>query len=893
MAGCILLSGAAALVYEVVWARLLGLVMGHTVYALSAVLTSFLGGLALGAWLAGQWTRRRGASLRLYAAIELGIAAFAAAMPWLIDACTPLFGAAYRELGERFVVYNLVQFAVCGGLLLLPTVLMGATLPVVVSMLLARPREIASGTGRLYAVNTVGGALGAAAAGFVLLPRLGMHGTLLAAGCVNLSVAGIAYWLALRRPSDALTADAVAPSASQSLPETHSRSSKHNEAASSARGRGGRTAAPDDWPAPPLPALVALYGLAGFSSLVLQVGWVRIVSLSIGSTTYGFTITLVSFITGLGIGSYAVGRIALVARRPVAAIFWLNAVISLASLASLPFLGSLPVYVLQLVGRTEADFSRVLWGELLMVAGTILLPTLAMGAMFPLAAQLAYRRLGESGQAVGAAYAANTLGNIAGSFVAGFVLVPWIGMRGTVVASAVVSAAVAAGFLVPAIRTRQNAVALRLAGLAAAVVLLVVITPAWDPSLITSGPMTYAKKWLISTKQHTGRADIEAAIKRDELIEYREGASTVIAVKRSKGTDRLDMFVGGYSEAASGAATQNIIAHLPMLLHGNAKTALVIGLGSGNTLGAVLRHPVEHVDCVEISPDVVDVARQYFSKYTGGAPDDPRARIIIGDGRNHLRHCQKQYDVIVSQPSYPWVSGAAGMFTRECFADMREHLAPGGIACIWYTSWTNQPQDVQSLLRTFSDVFPSAYFFETRTPATFVLVGLRDVGKLSAANMVAAIQYPAARRDLEAFRIADPVDLLGNLLLGPEAMRRYSQDAPVNTDDNAYIEFKAAAGMLSQSYRDYLREIAVLQQFREPAHRHVDFGTLAEGAALEMTARLDGLYRSKSLLIEARTIEDLHGITPRWRELMRQAAVLNPDDPYVRQMARYVAEAPR
>ena len=324
---CLFASGAVALVYEVVWARLLGLVMGHTAYALSAILTSFLGGLALGAWLAGRWTSRHAVSLRNYAAVEAAVGVLGGLMPWLIALCEPLFGVAYRALGGHPVAYNLVQFVVCGVVLLVPAGLMGATLPLVTAVLVRAGDGVGVGGGRLYAANTIGGALGAAACGFLLLPALGMRTTGLLAAATNFAIA-TAAWLLAPRVDPVPTqpaSEANRPAARRSKPEPGPRATRSPGVA--------------DWPAPPAALLVALYAVAGFASLTLEVGWVRLVSLSVGSTTYGFTTTLVTFISGLALGVYAVTRLPFVLARPVASLFWLNAAIALWSLLSLPYLG--------------------------------------------------------------------------------------------------------------------------------------------------------------------------------------------------------------------------------------------------------------------------------------------------------------------------------------------------------------------------------------------------------------------------------------------------------------------------------------------------------------------------------------------------------------------------
>lgn len=859
MAACLLLSGGAALIYEVVWARLLALVMGHTVYALSAVLSSFLGGLALGAWLMGRWTRKGRGTLALYAGIEAAIAAVALAMPWLIDACTPLFTAAYQSLGQSFVTYNLVQFAICGSLLLLPATLMGATLPLVVSIVLKHPDSIGRQTGWLYGANTLGGAVGAAAAGFALLPAFGMHRTGLVAAGTNLLVAGIAF--ALSRAAGRTRAEASRP-----LPPP--------------------PAAPDagDWPAPKPGALVPIYLLAGVASLVLQVGWVRIVSLSIGSTTYGFSVTLVTFITGLGLGSYFGGRIPAIARRPVRAVFWLNIVIALWGLASLPYLGSLPIRVVQIVARVGGEsFGDLLLGELLLVWSTILVPTLAMGAMFPLVAQLLYRSSGVPGHAVGRVYAANTTGNIIGAFIAGFVLIPWLGMRGTIVASAVLSACVAAAFVLPMLGARPAATLARLGAMAAALVAGVIWMPAWNKSVITSGPFLFASQLLLMTDRSSRPEEIRRALdmRMGELLDYAEGPTAVVSVRRMGQHYFLD--VGGYTEGLRFGSTQKIISHLPLLLHGNPEDVLVVGLGGATTLASALRHPVKRVDVVEISEIVHRMAQKHFSKFTRNATEDPRVHLIIGDGRNHLRHSGKRYDVIVSQPSMPWVSGAAGLFTRGAFQDMYDRLKPGGIACIWYQSWAIGQKDMASLAKTWADVFPGAYLFESRLPGEIIMIGLRDGKTFDLANVARALAgRPDATQELRTVGIGTAGDLFSYLLLGPGALRRYAGDAPLNTDDIAYVEFTSPTGLLA---RDDLRIMEALMPFAEPPAAFIDLTDIPPEAAAALRTRLDGAYRSKPLILRARRLMRAGRDDGEYASVMWRAAKLNPNHPFVRKWA--------
>jgi spermidine synthase len=799
LGACLCASGAAALIYEVLWLREISLVMGHTVYALSAILTAFLGGLTLGAALGGRWTERHGASLALYGALELAIAVLALLLPFLTRALSPLVGVLYREIGGAFAAYSLAQFALCGLVVLLPTVFMGATLPIVTQILLRERHDIAAGAGTLYALNSLGGVLGAAGAGFVLLPALGSLRAGLAAAALNATAAGAAFWLG-RRASTGVTAGAADARA------------VFDDAVDAGVEHATETA----WPAPSLRALAVLYALFGFANLALEVGWARLVTLSIGSTTQGFTITLVTYIAGLAAGSLVVPRLAFLRRRPVEAIVALHAVVALWTLGSLAYLGDLPDRVGRLLhvpgGR---GFDAVLWAETLLVGATIALPTIAMGGVFPLVAALMRRSVRSSGRAVGAGYAANSIGNIAGSFVAGFVLVPTIGMRGAIVLSALLTSAIAVGYAVPALRQRPALPALAALVLVAATALLAQRAPGWSAQQITSGPYFHA--------QDLGT-----------LIDYREGASAIVAVKQI-GNQRI-MQVGGIREATTGSSLPNYLGHLAMLLHGPAQHVLVVGLGSGTTLASVLEHPVEHVDCVEISREVIDVAREYFAEFVGAPLADPRVHMILGDGRNHLRHDDARYDVIVSQPSYPWVSGAGGLFTREYFADVRAHLAPGGLAAAWFTAESETGR--RSIIRAWSEAFENAYLFESKNVDS-LLVGLAEPPPFSAAKVVAGFRIPAVQRDLGKLDVSDAESVLGSLVAGPETLRAYAVGVPSNTDDNGYVEFRGL--------RDFVSERAGPRAAitRDDPARFVDPTLGSADATQAFARRLEAIYASK------------------------------------------------
>jgi len=776
---CLFASGAAALIYEVVWLRQTSLVMGHTVYALSAVLTAFLGGLAVGADVGGRWVQRRGVSTRFYAAIELLIACGALSVPALLWVIEPLFGIAYRGLGGTFFLLSLAQFALCAIVLLVPTILIGMTLPVVVALLSSDEHEIAIEAGWLYALSTLGGVVGAGLAGLILLPQIGQWGTTVFAALLNLCVAVAALWSRSDR--------ALSKPASVSRSET-------SQIPSDAPASGA-------WTTPTLGSLVLLYSLAGFAALALEVAWVRIVSLSIGSTTYGFTITLVTYISGIAIGSMVLPRWQWIAGNSVRAIFVLHLTVSFWAILSLPYLGNLPIRIAALMNSAHT-FESLFLSELILVFVTIAIPTIAMGGIFPLVANLLHRALASAGRAVGSAYTINTLGSIAGSLVAGFVLVPWIGMRGTIILSAALTAVVGIGYLLPN-RQMNSRVKLSLTG---AVILVTgtgaCVMPHWDREIVTSGPYFEGKRVYSYSQRKSVSFTESIQLNFGPLIDYREGPTTVVAVRKPT-DDYLQLWVGGVLEGTTRGRLFQFLAHLPVSLHGNPRRVLIVGLGSGTTLASVVKHGVESAESVEISPEVVRMARKHFAPFLDGALEDPHAHIIVGDGRNHLRHSRKMYDVIVSQPTYPWVAGAESLFTREYFSEIKEHLTSGGIACVWFDS---ESEDISgSIIRTWRSVFPRAYLFAPLSARSRnVLIGYLDDAGISEANLEKAMSIPAVKSEMAQAGFHRPEDVLARMVAGPDELAGEEFRAPINTDDNGYVEFRAFPDSIDARLKQYV-----------------------------------------------------------------------------------------
>lgn len=757
------LSGCAALIYEVVWTRLLTEQMGQSMGAVSTVLAAFMAGLGAGAIAAGgpflaRWSPRQ--ALRLYAVLEGVIALSAVTLPAALSRLTPLLAFAYANGdGPWFPVARVAATLL---LLVIPTAAMGATFPVAARAFLTPTGVPSSRTGALYAANTAGACAGAALAGFVLLPALGLRLTSFMAVALNLLAAAIALAPAFARVNmRELRRDRLTPaSARVNMPEL--RRGKHE---------------------PRVELAACALALTGFVALVSEVAWTRVLAMTIGPTTYAFSAMLAMFILGLAIGSAAAVPLSSRTSRPMAALGLLLVIGGGLALVVMRYAATVPLRVATLVRGAGVSFNVVLIEEIGLLIVQLVPLAAVFGAAFPFALRAAARDVASMPRTAALLYAANTAASVAGSLAAGFVLVPLLGLQRTIEAGALL---LASGGLVFAWISRPGtaAIAATAAGLAA-VCAIAGTAPRWDTALLAAGAYKYAP--------YIQGPDLESALRAGELLYYRDGAAGTVSVRRVAGA--LTLAIDGKVDASNAGdmLTQKMLAHLPLMLHPRARRAAIVGLGSGVTLGAALRHPLDRVDTIEISREVVDASR-FFEAENHRALADPRARLIVGDGRSHLLLSQSRYDVIVSEPSNPWMAGVAALFTREFFGAARRALDPDGLFCQWAHAYDISGADLRSIAATFASVFPES---------TMWLVGQGDVlliGSVSPiaprlASIAASFARPELRQDLREVAVSDPSAILAMYIGGPAEIARYSAGTIVQTDDRLALEFSAARSL--------------------------------------------------------------------------------------------------
>jgi spermidine synthase len=830
-----LVSGATALAYQVIWTRMLVRTFGATSFAVSTVLAAYMAGLALGSYLFGKMIDKRGNPVLVYGVLELGIGIFAFVFPLLVGASHPLFKGLYASLGGRFYLLSLIRFVLVFAILLIPTTLMGGTLPILSRYVTRSLSDLAGRVGLLYSINTFGAVVGTFATGFLIMPALGMKMTTYAAIAANVAIFLISLLLARTAGGRGATVEAEARA------EGPRRSTAYEK------------------------TVLAAFFFTGLAALSAEVIWMRVLALVVGTTTYAFTTMLTSFLLGLALGSAVFARIAQRTSKPGTVFAVLVALIGFVVFGTIVAFGRLPFAYMRLFASVEPTWLNLISLQFLLSVALLIVPTFLMGGTFPLVARIYAKDLSHVGARIGTAYAFNTLGSICGSFLGSFVLLELLGVQYGMVTVAVVYLLV--GLILLAALTEPVRRGVRLAGalvLVAGAVLMVVLSPGWDKKLMTSGVYTYSTRYK-------GVEGLRQILDTKTLLFYDEGPGATVSVERA--TDSvLSLRIDGKTDASSGEdmITQELISHLPLLLHDDPDSILIIGLGSGVSLSSALAYPVEHLDCVELLDNVIAGAR-YFDPYTGDVLSDPRVNMMIGDGRNHVRLVERKYDVIVSQPTNPWISGVGDLFTIEYFREAKDHLKPGGLMTAWLALYHMGDREVRATLKSFVSVFPYATLWMSNE-ADIVLVGSFDPLRFDE-SMIERMERPAVKADLERVGIDELSDVLSCLLMDGDELRRYADQVDIlHTDDNMLLEYYASRRMAEVTFPDHLARMLSVFHPR-------DFGLLPAEVGNDTRNKVG----AKRLTMQG-SVERLAGNAAKTVELYSKAYAMAPTDRYVASM---------
>ena len=754
---CLFASGFAALAYEVLWTRILIQSFGNTLTAVTTVLAIFMGGLALGSRCFGRLSDRIASPLRLYAFLEVGIGITCLAVPHILSWSRGFYLSHLASFSGGLASRTATQFLLTSLALIVPTTLMGGTLPAVVRGVVKTPEETVGRVGALYGWNTLGAAAGAFAVGYFLIPSLGIRTANLLGVAANIACGAVVLFLV--------------PGGSVAPPD-------RMEPGAAVIG---------DTSLSPMACWCAI-AFSGAVGMGYQIVWIRTLVLVIGSSTYALSAILATFLLGIAVGSSVFTRLR---RRNGPGLFaLLQFGIALSALLLIPTFDTLPAAFVSLAARIEGSFPHLQFLQFLIVSAVVLVPTTLMGMTFPCIAGLVSRRVDDIGSDLGTLYAWNTIGAILGSAVTGFLLIPGLGAQTTL--SLCVLSSVSIGTLVaiagsPPGRNRWLL-------LAPALFLGLFLLPRWDARAISSGPFYFIRA------RDTGA--FRESLRSATVVSVREGTHSTVAVTRSPdGT--LALLLNGKPDASTHVddmETQVNLGYVPLLLHPAPRSVAVIGLGSGVTAGVAtaMREP-ESIDVIELEPAVVE-ASGHFIRENRNVLKDPRVRLHIDDGRSFLARSKGSFDVVISEPSNPWMAGIANLFTREFFAEVRSKLSGNGVFCQWLQGYAVSSADLKMVVRTFLDVFPDGSLW-LASPGDFLLIGRNGgAGGVDGDGVIRRVRGNPALEEMHTLSSRHPLESLGaHFLLEGDSLREYAGSGPRNTDDAPLLEFWAPRALLREN----------------------------------------------------------------------------------------------
>jgi spermidine synthase len=756
LAAALFLTGASGLVYQVLWSRYLGLLLGSSAIAIVVVLAAFMGGLAIGSWGFGRLADRPIRRLTLYGWLELSIGLYCGLYPHIQAA---LSGPYLRLVSPLFLAhpagFSAVRLLFAALLLLPPTILMGGTLPAASRFLLGLEPGVRRAVGRLYWVNSAGAVFGTLLAGFWLIPWLGLDLSMTLAAAVNVAVGLAALGLRNRFGEDAGAVPASDP-AEQPL--------------------SAGTAA----------LATSAVAISGFAALALEVAWTRLLAMSLGGSTYAFTIMLATFILGVALGSRLIASRRFSRHDPVLLLAGSLVVVAGTLALWMPFGEKLPyafMAVREVIRATPRAYPLYQIVSFLLCLAVMIVPTTAMGATLPLASRIAARSTGALGSRIGLTYAANTLGTLLGALLAGLVFLPRLGLQGTMRLIVVLYVAAGAVALLGSDdRRRRSATAIAAAAVVAAAWTLA--APTWRPQLVASGAFR-------ARAMDLDYADFEQHVMQTHVLFNSDGPHATVTVVEGEG--RRTLLLNGKPDASTGVdmRTQVLAGHLPALLSPTAAhRALVVGVGSGTSVGALAMHPGIVVDAVEIEPQVVRAARHWFKEANRGALDRANVRVHVEDAKTFLLLSTEPCDLIVSEPSNPWLAGIGGLFTEDYFELARARLRPGGLMAQWFHTYEMSDDNARLVLRTFRKVFPHTTVWQT-LPDDLLFIGSDRPLRLDAVEMERRMSVPEVRDSLGRLGIKDPVALLAHQMLSEGTAALGAGEGPLNTDQFPALEFNA------------------------------------------------------------------------------------------------------
>lgn len=771
------ISGMAGLIYQIVWFKYLGLFLGNTTYAQMTVLATFLGGLALGNFLFGRNADAVKNPVRVYSLLELTIGLYCFSYPALSSILGNVFLSMSSNLNieTQLFVFNSFRFLISAILLLIPTALMGGTLPVLSKFFVEKISESRKEVALLYFLNSFGAVIGVIFAGFILIKDFGLEITNYTTAAINVLLGVAAFALSFSIKNFLAEVKPLTE-----VPEEQA----HNKNIS-----------------PEVIILVA--GISGMAALLYEMVWTRLLINFFGSSTYAFSIMLLSFIGGITIGSFIISLKFLSKFNYVKLLSFCQSAIALSTIAVLSLYERLPYYLWRfsaLLNKSDETFWIFLLVEFAVCFALILLPTIFMGMSLPLATEIVSRSNQKIGASVGKIFSVNTLGTVGGVIITGLIFIPIWEIKGAFeigIALNLFAALLIILFFKPISTSLKVVLSLIIMfGFLA----YLSISPEWNKRVMLSGVFK-----SFGDAPPKSFNDFLNRFSNEEIIFYKEGATANVAVAQLKSDhSKKRLVINGKADASTyfDMPTQILLGQIPMLLHPNAKKVFVVGFGSGTTIGSVLTHPVEKVTCAEISKEVIDAAK-YFSKENYNCVSDKRLRLINEDAHTLLKLSKEKYDVIISEPSNPWIAGIGNLFSKEYFKKCFDKLDDNGIMVQWFHLYEANDEVVRLVLSTFASVFPYCQLWNS-VANDIILVGSKKEIPLNLERLTQEFQSPKVAADLNRVRIHNPFTFLACQSYSPRGFSQLVAQQPINSETKPVLEFLAPRALYAGNRSTYI-----------------------------------------------------------------------------------------
>ena len=768
-----LASGAGALIYQIVWLKKLSLTFGSSTLAVATVLACFMGGLAIGSFLMGQKSLSIKRSILVYGLVEVTIGIYAFLLPYIFDLTDFIYRFIWPLTAGNYYGIAFLRFLLAFSILILPTSLMGATLPLLVRFYIDREEIITKYLGVLYGINTLGAVIGALLSGFILIEAIGVYDTNLVGVSLSFIAGGIALYLDKKETGLPIKLDII-----QKVTLTFPKITLKQD------------------------VIVWAMFFSGFTAMVYEVVWARQLVLIYGSTTYAYTGMLVVFLVGITLGSFVASKITNYSSKNKYIFALLQLSIGLIVLWGTFYYNSL-FYIYYDIWLAFSKASAIL--PILVVSSLLIFPVaFIFGLLFPLAIRIHAQSHHEVARDAGYVYSMNTIGCILGSVFSGFIFIPLFGMHISLIIAAFINIIIALTLLL----SYENTVKKRLVITTIAVLILITfsfIRADWKKEIMSVG--LYVNNYLYNTKVNVNNY-FENVMKYAKLAYYKEGFHSTIAVREFVNEEKqivdYTLTNNGKNDASTtlrDIRTQTMLGYLPGLIKKKINTAAIVGMGSGQTASALLKFPVKSVDVIELEKAILETA-EFFKMHYGNPLKDPRVNVIIDDARNFLRVTDKKYDLIISEPSNVWVSGVSTLFTEDYYEIIEQKLHKDGILVQWIQTYALKPAHIFSVIKALKNTFPYVYIFHSKTGHDFLFVATNEELQLDLNLIESRLSIPFVQEDLKnVFMIENAYEVLSLFLIDtntPESKKLFSVVKP-NTDNNCYLEFAATKSFLEEA----------------------------------------------------------------------------------------------